>query len=93
MELKESVCFFTRDFNAPFDNNQVLCEFSHNRWREVSPSHVKTKTKVMDCFRTKDGVIDYIVISYVGTAQKHVTKNFHCDAILSVVSGDPAYQL
>jgi transposase len=33
---------------------------------------VKVKTKVSGCFRTEDGVRDYVAImSYVGTAQKH----------------------
>jgi transposase len=49
---------------------------------------VKVKTKVSGCFRTEDGVRDYVAImSYVGTAQKHGINPF--SAILSAVSGMP----
>jgi transposase len=61
-EYKASVCLFLKNFDVPFDNNSA----------ERSFRHVKVKTKVSGCFRTEDGVRDYVAImSYVGTAQKH----------------------
>ncbi|WP_455616987.1 hypothetical protein [Eisenbergiella sp.] len=33
---------------------------------------IKTKTKVSGCFRTEEGIRDYLtVMSYIGTAKKH----------------------
>ena len=47
---------------------------------------MKVKTKVSGCFRTEEGVRDYVAIMiYVGTAQKHGINPF--SAILSAVSG------
>ena len=77
-EYKASVCLFLKNFDVPFDNNSA----------ERSFRHVKVKTKVSGCFRTEDGVRDYVAImSYVGTAQKHGINPF--SAILSAVSGMP----
>ena len=77
-EYKASVCLFLKNFDVPFDNNSA----------ERSFRHVKVKTKVSGCFRTEDGVRDYVTImSYVGTAQKQGINPF--SAILSAVSGMP----
>ena len=43
----------------------------------------KVKTKVSGCFRSEDGIRDYLaVMSYVGTAKKHGKNAFQ--AILNV---------
>lgn len=61
-KYKAEVCLFVKDFKIEFDNNQA----------ERDLRMIKTKTKVSGCFRTEDGLQNYLTImSYVGTAKKH----------------------
>ncbi|MBD9052097.1 MAG: hypothetical protein EGR23_00445 [Holdemanella biformis] len=58
-KYKGEVCLFVKDFNIDFDNNQA----------ERDLRMIKTKTKVSGCFRTEDGIQNYLtVMSYVGIA-------------------------
>ena len=58
---------------AAFDNNQA----------ERDLRMIKTKTKVSGCFRTEEGIRNYLtVMSYAGTAKKH-GKNAY-EAIKSI---------
>ena len=52
----------------------------------------KVKTKVSGCFRSEDGIRDYLaVMSYVGTAKKHGKNAFQ--AILNVFEGNVFFLL
>ena len=53
---------------------------------------IKVKTKVSGCFRSEDGIRDYLaVMSYVGTAKKHGKNAFQ--AILNVFEGNVFFAL
>ena len=72
-KYKGEVCRFIKDFRVAFDNNQA----------ERDLRMIKTKTKVSGCFRTEEGIRNYLtVMSYVGTAKKH-GKNAY-EAIKSI---------
>ena len=74
---KAEVCLFFRNFNVEFDNNQA----------ERDVRNVKVKTKVSGCFRSKDGLKDYLaVMSVVGTARKHGKNAFQ--TILNIFNGN-----
>lgn len=76
-KYKGEVCLFVKDFKIDFDNNQA----------ERDLRMIKTKTKVSGCFRTEDGIKDYLtVMSYVGTAKKH-GKNAY-EAIQNIFEGN-----
>lgn len=61
-KYKAEVCLFVKDFKIAFDNNQA----------ERDLRMIKTKTKVSGCFRTEEGIQNYLtVMSYIGTAKKH----------------------
>lgn len=76
-KYKGEVCLFVKDFNIEFDNNQA----------ERDLRMIKTKTKVSGCFRTEDGIQNYLtVMSYVGTAKKH-GKNAY-EAIQSIFNNN-----
>lgn len=67
-----------KDFQIDFDNNQA----------ERDLRMIKTKTKVSGCFRTEEGIRDYLtVMSYIGTAKKH-GKNA-VEAIKNAFMGRP----
>ena len=79
---KASVCLFFNDFRVEFDNNQA----------ERDLRMIKVKTKVSGCFRSEDGIRDYLaVMSYVGTAKKHGKNAFQ--AILNVFEGNVFFAL
>lgn len=66
-KYKDEVCLFVKDFKIEFDNNQA----------ERDLRMIKTKTKVSGCFRTEEGIQNYLtVMSYVGTAKKHGKNAF-----------------
>ena len=53
---------------------------------------IKVKTKVSGCFRSEEGVCDYLaVMSYIGTAKKHGKNAFQ--AILNVFEGNTFYAI
>ena len=75
--LKDAVCLFVHDFAVPFDNNQA----------ERDVRNIKTKTKVSGCFRTEEGLQDYLdVMSYLGTAKKHGVSVF--EALTAAFNGN-----
>ena len=77
-KYKDEVCLFLKDFQIDFDNNQA----------ERDLRMIKTKTKVSGCFRTEEGIRDYLtVMSYIGTAKKH-GKNA-VEAIKNAFMGSP----
>ena len=77
---KASVCLFIHNFNVPFDNNQA----------ERDLRMIKVKTKVSGCFRTEEGVRDYLkIMSYVGTAHKQGYNAY--EAIKNAISGHPDF--
>ena len=77
-KYKGEVCHFLKDFQIDFDNNQA----------ERNLRMIKTKTKVSGCFRTEEGIRDYLaVMSYIGTAKKH-GKNA-VEAIKNAFMGRP----
>ena len=77
-KIKGEVCLFLKDFQIDFDNNQA----------ERDLRMIKTKTKVSGCFRTEEGIRDYLtVMSYIGTAKKH-GKNA-VEAIKNAFMGNP----
>lgn len=77
-KYKGEVCHFLKDFQIDFDNNQA----------ERDLRMIKTKTKVSGCFRTEEGIRDYLtVMSYIGTAKKH-GKNA-VEAIKNAFMGRP----
>ena len=79
---KVSVSLFFNDFRIEFDNNQA----------ERDLRMIKVKTKVSGCFRSEDGIRDYLaVMSYVGTAKKHGKNAFQ--AILNVFEGNVFFLL
>lgn len=60
--LKEAICLFAHDFRIPFDNNQA----------ERDLRNVKTKSKIIGCFRTENGAQNYLnIMSYLSTGLKH----------------------
>ena len=80
--LKEPICMFLHNFLVPFDNNQA----------ERDVRNVKTKTKVSGCFRTEDGVQDYLdIMSYLSTGMKHGVSVF--DALTAAFAGNGAIVL
>ena len=82
VDHKASVCRFFTDFTVDFDNNMA----------ERAIRIVKTKTKVSGCFRSKEGIQDYLdVMSYVGTAKKHGKNAF--EAIVHAFDGDTDFAL
>lgn len=77
-KYKGEVCLFLKDFQIEFDNNQA----------ERDLRMIKTKTKVSGCFRSEEGICDYLtVMSYIGTAKKH-GKNA-VEAIKNAFMGSP----
>lgn len=65
-----------------FDNNQA----------ERDIRIVKIKTKVSGCFRSEEGIKEYLaVMSYIGTAKKHGKNAFQ--AILNAFKGNTSYAL
>lgn len=79
-KYKGEVCRFIKDFRIPFDNNQA----------ERDLRMIKTKTKVSGCFRTEDGIKNYLtVMSYIGTAKKN-GKNAY-EAIQNIFEGNPNF--
>lgn len=77
-KYKGEVCLFLKDFQIDFDNNQA----------ERDLRMIKTKIKVSGCFRTEEGIRDYLTImSYIGTAKKH-GKNA-VQAIKNAFMGSP----
>lgn len=79
---KGAVCFFFNDFRVAFDNNQA----------ERDLRMIKVKTKVSGCFRSEDGIRDYLAaMSYIGTAKKHGKNAFQ--AILNVFEGNIFYAI
>lgn len=62
MALKNAVCLFVHDFHVPFDNNQA----------ERDLRNVKTKNKVIGCFRAEHGAQNYLdIMSFLSTGMKH----------------------
>lgn len=62
MTLKNEVCLFVHDFQVPFDNNQA----------ERDLRNVKTKNKVIGCFRAEHGAQNYLdIMSFLSTGMKH----------------------
>lgn len=62
MTLKNEVCLFVHDFQVPFDNNQA----------ERDLRNVKTKNKVIGCFRAEYGAQNYLdIMSFLSTGLKH----------------------
>jgi len=60
--IKKGVCLFVLDFRVPFDNNQA----------ERDLRNVKTKNKVIGCFRAVYGARNYLnIMSYLSTGLKH----------------------
>ncbi len=79
---KGEVCLFFSDFRVEFDNNQA----------ERDLRMIKVKTKVSGCFRSEDGIRDYLAaMSYIGTAKKHGKNAFQ--AILNVFEGNLFYAI
>lgn len=79
---KGAVCLFFNDFKVAFDNNQA----------ERDLRMIKVKTKVSGCFRSEDGIRDYLAaMSYIGTAKKHGKNAFQ--AILNVFEGNIFYAI
>ena len=77
---KASVCLFIHNFNVPFDNNQA----------ERDLRMIKVKAKVSGCFRTEEGVRDYLkIMSYVGTAHKQGYNAY--EAIKNAITGHPDF--
>ena len=77
-KFKESVCLFAKNFNVAFDNNLA----------ERDLRMIKTKSKVSGCFRTEDGIKEYLkIMSYVGSAHKHRKSAF--EAIKNAFLGNP----
>lgn len=75
---KAEVCLFFKEFIIPFGNNQA----------EQDVRMVKVKTKVSGCFRSEEGIKDYLVImSLVGTAKKRGMTGY--DAIKNIFYGSP----
>ncbi len=62
MTLKNEICLFVHDFKVPFDNNQA----------ERDLRNIKTKNKIIGCFRAEDGAQNYLdIMSYLSTGLKH----------------------
>lgn len=81
-KFKGAVCFFTKNFLVPFDNNQA----------ERDLRMIKAKAKVSGCFRTKKGAQEYLdIMSYVSTAKKLGSNAY--EAIRNAVVGRPDYIL
>jgi transposase len=81
-KYKGAVCLFFKDFKIAFDNNQA----------ERDLRMIKVKTKVSGCFRSEEGIRDYLaVMSYVSTAKKHGKNAFQ--AILNVFEGNTFYAI
>lgn len=81
-KYKGSVCLFFNDFRIAFDNNQA----------ERDLRMIKVKTKVYGCFRSEEGIRDYLdAMSYIGTAKKHGKNAFQ--AILNVFEGNIFYAI
>ena len=79
---KAAVCLFFTNFKVDFDNNQA----------ERDIRIVKIKTKVSGCFRSEEGIKEYLaVMSYIGTAKKHGKNAFQ--AILNAFKGNTSYAL
>lgn len=79
---KGAVCLFFNDFKVAFDNNQA----------ERDLRMIKVKTKVSGCFRSEEGIRDYLsAMSYIGTAKKHGKNAFQ--AILIVFEGNIFYAI
>lgn len=73
---KASVCLFIHSFMVLFDNNQAKHDLRM----------IKVKTKVSDCFRTEEGVRDYLkIMSCVGTEHKQGYNAY--EAIKNAISG------
>lgn len=81
-KYKGAVCLFFKDFRVAFDNNQA----------ERDLRMIKVKTKVSGCFRSEEGIRDYLAaMSYIGTAKKHGKNAFQ--AILNVFEGNIFYAI
>lgn len=77
-EKTNEVWRFLTDFSVPFDNNLA----------EQSLRNLKTKVKVIGCFRTEQGAKDYVMInSYLSTAKKHKVGIFQ--AMVEAFNGNP----
>lgn len=51
---------------------------------------IKAKTKVSGCFRSEEGVRDYLkIMSYVGTVRKQGHNAY--DVIKNAISGNPEF--
>ena len=76
-KYKAEVCLFVNNFKVPFDNNQA----------ERDIRMIKVKTKVSGCFRTEEGVRDYLkIMSCVGTAHKQGYNAY--ETIRKSISGE-----
>ena len=76
-----------KEFNAYlFDFD---CSFTNN-CAERSLRTIKTKSKVVGCFRTENGAQDYLdIISYLSTASKNKLNTF--ESILTAFNGSPCF--
>lgn len=81
-KYKGEVCLFFTNFRVEFDNNQA----------ERDLRMIKVKTKVSGCFRSEEGIRDYLdAMSYIGTAKKHGKNAFQ--AILNVFENNLFYAI
>ena len=74
---KDCVSYFVRSLAVPFDNNQA----------ERDVRNIKTKAKVIGCFRSEDGAKNHLkIMSYIGTAAKNGINAY--EALVAAFKGN-----
>lgn len=74
---KDAISYFIHDFDVPFDNNQA----------ERDVRNVKIKSKIIGCFRSVEGAVNYLkIMSYISTAKKNDINAF--DALSAAFAGN-----